>query len=440
MPCKIYDLVIFVMLFVSSCSLMAQDNLSDLPLDELAHVAINKKTVGLLDYEEYNPNDIYLGLMLPYSKHKEYSGELRDAVELAIAEINLMGGVMGRKLNAISADDGAVNELAVVYADSLRRAYHISALIGPSGSARVIHLARTYLPGNPMLIISPSASSNEITGLKDGDLVWRAMPGDAQQAKIAAHYILKILKKKSVGIIYAQDAYGRGLCEEFKRYYAGSILSEVSLSPLIDLESFDFQNKLNALFKNKPEAIFIATASKDAAVLSRKIAKGKYLSDHYAPVFFGADALKERDFIELGDKTVMEGMFGTALISSHSEAFKRKYYREYHRYPTSSDSERAYDIVYILALAMEKAQSTHYPDMRNEIRNVTRKGEKMTPGDFIIAKEKLKASVDIYFEGFSGRMQFDAHGDLAAGEFEIWQIMDGKFITVGIQPFKPAID
>lgn len=79
-------------------------------------------------------------------------------MDLAVSEINSMGGVLGKKLELVAADDGNNNELARIYADSLIRKYKISALIGPSSSRRLIHLANTYLPSHPMLVISPSAS------------------------------------------------------------------------------------------------------------------------------------------------------------------------------------------------------------------------------------------------------------------------------------------
>jgi branched-chain amino acid transport system substrate-binding protein len=415
---------------LSVSELIAQDDLSDLSLEELAHVDVQKKTAGLLDYRTYNPDNTYLGLMIPYSKQTEYSIELKNAVDLAIGEINSEGGVLGKRLDFIAADDGAFKELTVLFTDSLVRTYRISALIGPSGSARLIHLAKTYLPDHPLLIISPSASSDEISHLEDHDLVWRTMPSDAQQMMVSAHYIFNDLKKKSIAILYAQDAYGRGLCEEFKRNFKGVISSEVNFSPLVNLKTFDFTEKLNELFKARPEVIFFATGGKDAAIITNRISKGTYIGPTYNPIIFGGETAKSDDFVKSADPVIIEGMYGTALSSGNTDEFKNKYYKKYNRYPVSSDSERSYDIVYILALAMEKARSVRYMDIKNELRSVTEGGEEVGPGDFAAARSKLQLSKDIYYKGVSGNINFDINGDLSSGIFEVWKIVDGKFTTI----------
>jgi ABC-type branched-subunit amino acid transport system substrate-binding protein len=428
----------FVFLFglsiFSVSDVTAQDEISDLSLDELAHVNIEKNTIGLLEHKPYNVNDIYLGLIVPYSIQKEYSIDLKNAVDLAIDEINSSGGVLNKKLQVVAADDGAFKELSVLYADSLINHYKISALIGPTGSSRLLHLGKTYLPQHPVLVISPSASSEEISQLVDDDLIWRTMPSDAQQTKFATAFIFNRLKKKSVGIIYSQDVYGKGLCREFKERFKGEILSEIVFSPLVNLETFDFTEKLDDLFKNKPEVIYLAMGGHAAAALSHKISKGKYISPAYTPVFFGVDATIAKDFTGRGDRKITEGMYGTALSRGNADEFRNRFFKKFNKHATTPDAERAYDIVYILALAIEKANSANYVRIRNEIRNVTGDGEKIGPGDFSIAKEKLKARKDVCFEGASGKIKFDERGDITSGIFEIWKIVKGKFTTYEVLP------
>jgi ABC-type branched-subunit amino acid transport system substrate-binding protein len=374
-------------------------------------------------------------LLVPYSKLEEYSVEVKNAIELAIGEINMGGGVLGKKLDLVAADDGAYKDLAVLYADSLVRKYKVSAIIGPAGSARVIHLARTYLPDHPVLVVSPSASSSEISDLEDDGLVWRTMPSDAQQTRIAADYIFNKLGKRSVGILYSQDAYGKGLRSGFKNYFQGKIVSEVSFSPLVDMNTFDFTEKMDELFKNKPEAIFFAAGGTDVGIISTKISGRHHVTKRYKPVFFGVDATKSNYLIESGNKKITEGMFGTDLKSSSSPEFRDKYYRMYNRYPVLSDSERAYDIVYILSLAMEKAKSDHYRDIKNELRSITEGGEKVGPQDYAEAREKLRMNKDLHYEGVSGKITFDENGDLSTGVFEIWKIENGEYRTIDSMPF-----
>lgn len=414
---------------------IAQDDLVDLPFDELAHVKLYQKSAGLLENKKYNPDHIYFGLIVPYSQEKEHSLEMKKAIDLAVDEINLAGGVLGRKLELIAADDNDINELTALFADSLMRAFKISALIGPTSSRRLMYLAKTHLPYYPTLVISPSASSSEISELKDNDLVWRTIPSDAQQAKLGANYLYDILKKKSAAILYINDIYGSGLSGDFKKNYKGKILSEVYYSHRVDLKTFDLAEKLNEIFKDKPEAVYLATGGNDAAIISHQIRAGKYITPLYKPVIFSVDAVKGRSFIENGDKKIVEGTYGTSITNSNSEAFQKKYYDRYGKYPVSSYCERSYDIAYILALAMEKSRSTDGLNIKNDLRNVTEGGERIGPKDFAHARDILKTGGDICYEGFSGKIEFDSNGDLAQGFFEIWKIKNGKYTTCEILPF-----
>jgi ABC-type branched-subunit amino acid transport system substrate-binding protein len=419
---------------MSFSSAIAQDDLVDLSFDELPHVKLNQKSVGFLENKKYNPNHIYFGLIVPYSQEKEHSLEIKRAIDLAIDEINHAGGVLGKNLELIAADDNDSNELTVLFVDSLMRTYKISALIGPTSSRRLMYLAKVHLPNHPVLIISPSASSSEISNLKDNDLIWRTTPSDVQQAKLGAHYLYNKLKKKSAAILYINDVYGSGLYRDFKDNYKGKVLSEVYYSPRVDAKTFDFTEKLNELFKDKPEAIYLITGGNDAAIITHQMAAGKYVTPVYKPVIFSVDAAKSRSFIEHGDKKIIEGVYGTSITNKNNEVFRKKYYDRYGKYPVSSYCERSYDIAYILALAMEKSLSTDHQDIKKELRSITKGGERIGPQDFARARDLLRTTRDIYYEGVSGKIEFDSKGDLASGFFEVWKITKGKYATCEILP------
>jgi ABC-type branched-subunit amino acid transport system substrate-binding protein len=131
----------------------------------------------------------------------------------------------------------------------------------------------------------------------------------------------------------------------------------------------------------------------------------------------------------------MEGIYGTTLAATNSGTFRNEFFKKYGKYPISPYAERVYDIAYILALAMEASKSSYYVDIRNKLRNITEGGMQVGPGDFAFAKGKIATSQNIYFEGASGKMNFDSHGDLLQGRFEVWKIVNGIFTTVAIIPF-----
>jgi branched-chain amino acid transport system substrate-binding protein len=416
--------------FITCIRLIAQDNIADLPLTELSHVSVHPKSAGILYEKKYDSTSIYLGLIVPLTSERQHVQEIKHSIDLAVGEINSQGGVLGRKLELVTADDGDNNELTVRYADTLIRKYHISALIGPTSSRRLLHLAKSY-PTPPTLIISPSASSSEISALDDNDLVWRTTPSDRHQAKIAAEHIFNGLKKKKVSILYVRDAYGIGLLKEFKDSYKGTILAEVNYSPRVNAKTFDFSEKIDSLVAGEPDVIYLITGGAHAPAITREIGhRRKPHSKH--PLVFSVDAVKTPDFLKEADAQIIEGMYGTSVVTAKSSAFQKKFADKYGALPTSSYCERAYDIAFILALAIEEARSTNCDDIKQKIRSVTTGGMPVTPGDFWFARGKIQMSENIYFLGASGKMTFDANGDLANGQFEVWRIVNGKFVSTPV--------
>lgn len=325
---------------------IAQTNgLEELSLDELMHVDVDKKSEGILPPEITSPFYLNVGLLVPFSKYKEYSAEIINATHMAAHEINLQGGILGKSLRMVTADDASSSELALQYADSLVNTFHVVALIGPTGSSRVVYLANKLLPQHPVMIISPSASSNDISALDDDDLVWRTIPSDALQARLASQYIFSELKKQNVAVLYPTNAYGKGLFEQFKKSFKGNIVTEVSYSDLIDTKTYDFSEKIKTVFRKKPQAVYLIANGADAAIISQGIAAARIFTKKYKPVLFGCDAMKGKDFLEGASPAIINGMYGTALASNLQSTFAKKYKANFETYPVSSEAERAYDIV-----------------------------------------------------------------------------------------------
>ena len=60
-------------------------------------------------------------------------------------------------------------------------------------------------------MMSPAATSPQITDLSDDDLLWRTAPSDAIQGAAIANYLLKETTFNRIAIINRNDVYGNGL-------------------------------------------------------------------------------------------------------------------------------------------------------------------------------------------------------------------------------------
>jgi ABC-type branched-subunit amino acid transport system substrate-binding protein len=131
-------------------------------------------------------------------------------------------------------------------------------------------------------------------------------------------------------------------------------------------------------------------------------------------------------FDELGVEN-FEGMFGTAPGAPNEEfaaAFEAA-----GGDPGAAYVKEGYDAAYVIALAAAAANSTSGADIAANLRYVSNPpGEEVGFGaeEFARALDLIEAGEDIDFVGASGPVAFDVNGDLASGNIEVWQVVDGE--------------
>src|SRR2546427_4782494 len=139
---------------------------------------------------------------------------MRQAAELAAAEINAKGGVKGRPLRLRVADDSGREETAVRVAEELYREPDLVAVVGHLTSGTTIAAARVYGGGaSPVPVISPSASSPDLSGVNP--YFFRVCPTDLSHGPELARFARQALGAKRAGILYINNDYGRGIRKMF---------------------------------------------------------------------------------------------------------------------------------------------------------------------------------------------------------------------------------
>ena len=140
--------------------------------------------------------------------------DLRNAVELAVAEWNEKGGVLGKKIQLVPGDDQADPKQAVSVANKFINQK-------ASGRRRTLELelldpASKYYNDANIVMISPATTNPQFT-LQGFKTVFRVCGTDDQQGGIAAEFVLKTLKPKRVAVIHDKTAYGQGLADLFQK-------------------------------------------------------------------------------------------------------------------------------------------------------------------------------------------------------------------------------
>jgi len=373
--------------------------------------------------------DLVIGVSLPLS------GDLADfgpagekAADLALSEIEAAieeAGVEHTVELAKEDNCGAADPQCAVQAQrKLATSDGASCIAGPWGSADTIPSGESVSVPEEVPLISPSATSDEITGLDDEGFVNRTSPPDSFQGPTLANFLDEELggaEGKTVNIGARNDAYGTGLAETFSAAWeglGGSIGEEVIYD--IDIPSYD------------TEAEQITSGSPDATVIIdfpetyNKVGPALVRTGNYDPgTTFVTDGLIT-DLADAGEEAA-NGLRGTAPGVPDDETQAEAFDEAYKAFdPTNVDrltfDAQNFDAVVLCYLAAVAAGSTEGADLAETIQTVSApEGDPYTSEELPEAIEALQNGDDIDYQGASGALDLDDAGDATAGVYDIYE-------------------
>ena len=201
---------------------------------------------------------IKLGGMFPLSGRAEALGrECKLGAELAVAEINAKGGVLGKKFELLSADDKANVQESVNLSKRYIQKDGVNFLFGVISSAGALAVAEVAKQEKVVTMIT-IGSTDGVTKDKWNRYTFRSGMGNSQEANSLALYTAKkypkLTKFYNIGPDYE---YGRTMWELFK-------VKTKELNPKAQfigeqwpkLATPDYTSYINAILQAKPDAVF----------------------------------------------------------------------------------------------------------------------------------------------------------------------------------------
>ena len=157
-----------------------------------------------------------IGLLMDYSTGNEEAVRNRQrAFELAIKHVNRGGGVLGRPVEFAIGDSTVDPEKAVTEARRLVEVEGVHAIVGPNSSANALPVAERVIGPASIPAITFSATSPRLTAAADRDFLFRTALSDVAQGPVLAR-ITREREVDNVGVLYVDDAWGRGLAGAFR--------------------------------------------------------------------------------------------------------------------------------------------------------------------------------------------------------------------------------
>jgi hypothetical protein len=217
---------------------------------------------------------LVIGYLLPETGSLAFLGPPEVAgFNLAIADINAAGGVLGQQVRAEGGDSGDTStDTATQTVDRLLQA-GVNVIVGAASSG-VSQTVIDTITGAGVMMISPANTSDIFTTYNDNGLYFRTAPPDLLQARALSDLILEE-GNNTVGILALNDPYGTGLAENTRNNLLEGGLSEDDIETIIyDPQAANFDSEVQQMVELNPDAIVVIGFEESSKIIQGLNAQG----------------------------------------------------------------------------------------------------------------------------------------------------------------------
>lgn len=295
------------------------------------------------------PETVKLGVLCPLTGViSAYGQEQKNAVEMAVEEINAAGGILGKQVTIQLEDDEKKPELAASMTQKLIND-GVDVIIGGMSSSET--MAGGPIANDKEVIMISPWSTNPLAA--EGDWVFRACFSDEFQGAIQAQYMVEGLGcKKPAQLLDVGDDGSKGQGE-----VVAATLEKLGV-PLITRESYqtgdrDFKAQLTKIKSMNPDCLDTPNYYGEVALIRVQMKELGMDIPH-----IGGDGVDAQEFFQIAGPAA-KGMMITTHYSPEDprpvvQEFRKKYEEKFGAIP-SSTAALSYDAVYLYKMAVEKA-------------------------------------------------------------------------------------
>ncbi len=307
-----------------------------------------------------------IGVSLPLTGPKALVGRnFKQGVEMAVADINAAGGVLGKPLQVVFEDDQGDNTNGAINAvNKLMQVERVPVMIGPHYSVTQMATQKTYCNGKVVSITGGTSVAITHSGCK---YVIRTRSDDDVQAKALIDYAQKEMKAgEKTAIFYANDDFGKSGQARVVAQMAALSLKPVAVESHNPNDK-DYSAQLAKLQKSGAELVILWAHDTDAALILRQARQ------FGLPFKFAGAVLGEEAFLKLAGNAAEGAMSASYFVPTDPkpavQAFVAKYESKFKMAPDVW-SATYYDATVLAARAINAAGSTDVEKIRGAFSKV----------------------------------------------------------------------
>jgi len=363
-----------------------------------------------------NATALTIGLLLPKPGLSTDAGTAQQrAVQLAVDDINGAGGLPTGDVKLVtntpdtgkSAVDG-LNELIAAGAN---------VIVGPTGSDDAVALMPQLASSN---IVACSASAT-VPALTEGETARRffrtAIPDPYFTQQLNQQIAAKVPAGAPIAVISREDAYGAevGLSLTDGLVALGYAAVPFTYGPNVVL----FDDLAKSVVAAQPQLTIVVSIGEGVPLIGDLMTAGVQPA-----TIVGLDGVLDPRLAEQVSPTDPSKSNGLNVVGTtgSKDLFARLIAADA-KAPVVYAAQ-AYDCAVTLALSAVAAKGTDSDQIATAMVDVTQKGT--TCSTFADCRDKLVAGEDIDYDGPSGAIRFDAHGDPASARFSRASVVGGQ--------------
>jgi branched-chain amino acid transport system substrate-binding protein len=359
----------------------------------LLRLAAAGAAVVILNTSSMAQGTIKIGELNSYKAQPAFLDPYKKGWELAIEEINAKGGVLGRKLEVISRDDGANPGDAVRVAEELVTREGVNIIAGTFLSH--IGLAVTEFAGKrKVFFLAAEPLTDKITWQNGNRYTFRLRASTYMQVAMLMPDVIAA-KKKRWALVYPNFEFGQSAAEAFKTMLKKAqpdVEFVTEQAPPLGKE--DTGAITQALDDAKPDGIFSAMFGSGLAKFVRDgTTRGTFKNRVVMNLLAG-----EPEYLDPLKDEAPVGWFVTGypwneIHTPEHKAFVAAYQKKFNDYPRLG-SVVGYDTMKSLAAGIAKAGSTDTEKLVDAFRGLEVKGGPF--GTFTYRAQDHQATVGAY--------------------------------------------
>ena len=311
---------------------------------------------------------------VPHSEAYTYATMMKNSFEMALKMINKQGGIKGRPLKLVYANDqGKQKPGEQAIRDLVEKAGAVM-LVGAYQSSNTIYMARVADKLDRPLLVS-TAADDRITQRKWQN-VYRLNPPAQGYTQGLEDFFLNKIKPKSMAIVYENSPYGTSGAMRMMWFCRANDIELSAIEPYHkERLNPDYFKRIVARMKdNPPDVIYMVSYLKDGALLVKNIREAKINS----LLCGGAGGFTSQKFISAAGESANQLLTATLWTACLKYPGTQEYYDQYtKKYGSSPDyhGAEAYSALLVVADVLKRADS-YNPE---SIRVALDKTDMMTP-------------------------------------------------------------